>query len=65
VEYGAIYMGPIHNNRNQQIREHTRRGARFITKNYRSREDGCLTKMLKDLDHHDVNTRGFILLQSG
>jgi hypothetical protein len=51
-------MGPIHNNRNQQIKEHTTKGCTIYNKkNYGSREDGCLIKMLKDLDFPSLATR--------
>jgi hypothetical protein len=35
-----------------------RRGAHFTTKDYKSREEGSMTKMLRDLDLPLLQTRG-------
>ena len=50
-------LGPIYNNRYKQTWNIQRRGARFITKDYKSREEGCLTEMLKELELPSLETR--------
>jgi uridine kinase len=39
------------------VSQSQRRGARFITKDYKSREEGSMTKMLRDLDLPLLQTR--------
>jgi hypothetical protein len=50
MEYGAIIWDPYNKNDINKLENLQRRGARFITKDYKSREEGSMTKMLRDLD---------------
>jgi hypothetical protein len=44
MEYGSVMWDPY----SKQESIH-RRGARFIAKYYKSRKEGCMTKMLNEL----------------
>lgn len=57
MEYGAIIWDPYTQKETNKLEAIQRRGARFITKDYKSREEGCLTKMLKDLELPSLQTR--------
>ena len=47
LEYGATIWDPYQKNDIEKLEKIERRGARFINKDYRSREEGCIDKMLK------------------
>jgi hypothetical protein len=49
LEYGASIWDPYLKQDIDRIERVQRQAARFITKDYRSRETGCVTQMLKDL----------------
>jgi hypothetical protein len=49
MEYGAIIWDPYNKNDINKLENLQRRGARFITKDYKSREEGSMTKMLRNL----------------
>ena len=57
MEYGAIIWDPYTKNDITKLENIQRRGARFITKDYKSREDGCMTKMLEELNLPTLATR--------
>jgi hypothetical protein len=46
MEYGSIIWDPYTKQEIAKLESIQRRGARFITKYYKSREEGCMTKML-------------------
>ena len=50
MEYGAIVWDPYLKKDIDSLERVQRRGARFITKDYRSRDPGSMTQMLKNLD---------------
>ena len=50
-------MAPYTKNEIAKLENIQRRGARFITKDYKSREDGCMTKMLEELNLPTLATR--------
>jgi hypothetical protein len=47
LEYGATIWDPYQKNDIEKLEKIQRRGARFINKDYRSREERCIAKMLK------------------
>ena len=49
MEYGAIIWDPYNKNDINKLENLQRRGARFITKDYKSQEEGSMTKMLRNL----------------
>ena len=49
LEYGATIWDPYIKKEIDQLEKIQRRGARFIKKDYKSREEGCVTKMLEEL----------------
>jgi hypothetical protein len=57
MEYGAIIWDLYNKNDINKLENLQRRGARFITKDYKSREEGSMTKMLRDLDLPLLQTR--------
>ena len=57
MEYRAIIWDPYNKNDINKLENLQRRGARFITKDYKSREEGSMTKMLGDLDLPLLQTR--------
>jgi hypothetical protein len=70
MEYGAIIWDPYNKNDINKLENLQRRGARFITKDYKSREEGSMTKMLRNLASTTVTNQETtpateILLQSG
>jgi hypothetical protein len=50
LEYGATIWDPYQKNDIEKLEKIQRRGARFINNDYRSREEGCIAKMLKELN---------------
>ena len=57
MEYSAIIWDPYNKNDINKLENLQRRGARFITNDYKSREEGSMTKMLRDLDLPLLQTR--------
>ena len=57
MEYGAIVWDPYIKNDFSKVENLQRRGARFITKDYKLREEGSMTRMLDDLDLPLLQTR--------
>ena len=57
MEYGAIIWDPYNKNDINKLENLQRRGAHFITKDYKSREEGSMIKMLGDLDLPLLQTR--------
>ena len=57
MEYSAIIWDPYNKNDINKLENLQRRSARFITKDYKSREEGSMTKMLRDLDLPLLQTR--------
>jgi hypothetical protein len=49
MEYGSIIWDPCAKQEITKLENIKRRGARFIAKDYKSREEGCMTKMLNEL----------------
>jgi hypothetical protein len=45
LEYGATIWDTYQKNDIEKLEKIQRRGARFINKDYRSREEGCIDKM--------------------
>ena len=50
LEYGAVIWDPFTQNEVDKIERQQRQAARFINNDFKSKEKGCVTKMLKDLD---------------
>ena len=50
LEYASIIWDPYLQNDIDKLERVQRSAARFISKDYRSREEGCVSAMLKDLD---------------
>ena len=50
VEYGSIIWDTYLQTDIDRLERVQRSAARFITVDYRSRQEGCITKMLQDLD---------------
>ena len=58
MEYGTIIWDPYNKNDINKLENLQRpRGAHFITKDYKSREEGSMTEMLRDLDLPLLQTR--------
>ncbi|MCP3851690.1 MAG: hypothetical protein GY694_15840 [Gammaproteobacteria bacterium] len=57
LEYGAIIWDPYTQKEIDKIERIQRQAARFITRDYRSREPGCVTKMLEDLQLPSLQLR--------
>ena len=49
LEYGSIIWDPYTKSDIDQLEKIQRSAARFITKDYKSRHDGCVTEMMRDL----------------
>jgi hypothetical protein len=49
LEYGVTIWDPYQKNDIEKLEKIERRGARFINKDYRSREEECIAKILKEL----------------
>ena len=50
LEYGAVIWDPFTQNEVDKIERLQRQAARFIHNDFKSKEKGCVTKMLSDLD---------------
>ena len=50
LEYGATVWDPYHEKDVYKLESIQRKAARFICNDYRSREQGCVTEMLRDLE---------------
>ena len=57
MEYGATVRNPYLKKDINRLERVQHQAARFITKDYKSREKGCVTKMLNDLDIPSLETR--------
>ena len=57
LEYGCSVWDPHQSNDIDKLERTQRRAARFITKDYKSREPGSMTKMLVDLDLPTLESR--------
>jgi hypothetical protein len=57
MEYGSITWDPYTKQEIAKLESIQRRGARFITKDYKSREEGCMTKMLNELNLPTLQSR--------
>ena len=57
MEYGATVWNPYLKKDINRLERVQHQAARFITKDYKSREKGCVTKMLNDLDIPSLETR--------
>ena len=57
LEYGSTIWDPYHKGEIEQLEIIQRRAARFITGDYKSRETGCVTNMLKQLDLPSLQER--------
>ena len=56
MEYGSVIWDP-YTKQEIKLESIQRRGARFITKDYKSREEGCMTKMLNELNLPTLQSR--------
>ena len=57
MEYGAIIWDPYTKQEITKLESIQRRGARFITKDYKSREEGTMTRMLNELELPSLQDR--------
>ena len=57
MEYGAIIWDLYTKQEITKLESIQRRGARFITKDYKSREDGAMTRMLRELELPSLQDR--------
>ena len=57
MEYGSIIWDPYTNQEITKLESIQRRGAWFIPKDYQSREEGCMTKMLNELNLPTLQSR--------
>ena len=57
LEYGSSFWDPYLQKDINCIEKIQRQAARFIKKDYRSREDGCVTNMLRDLELPSLQQR--------
>ncbi len=57
LEYGASIWDPYLKGDIDKLERVQHRAARFITGNYRSREKGCVTAMLHDLELSSLHDR--------
>ena len=57
MEYGSIIWDLYTKQEIAKLESIQRRGARFITKYYKSREEGCMTKMLNELNLPTLQSR--------
>ena len=58
VEYGSIIWDPYNQSDIDRLERIQRSAARFITRDYRSGQEGCVTKMLQELDLYQPYKRG-------
>ena len=57
LEYGSVVWDPYLKNDIDRLERVQRSAARFITCDYKSRHEGCVTNMLDDLDLHSLEER--------
>mgnify|MGYP001822749514 CR=1 FL=1 len=57
LEYGSVVWDPYLQKDIDKIERVQRNGARFITGDYKSRQEGAVTNMLKDLDLPSLRDR--------
>ena len=57
LEYGSVVWDPYLHKNIDRLEQVQRRAARFITGNYRSRDEGCVTKMVKSLELTSLQDR--------
>ena len=57
LEYGSIIWDPFLHQDIDKMERVQRKAARFITRDYKSREPGCMTRMLEDLDLPSLQQR--------
>jgi hypothetical protein len=57
MEYGSIIWDPYTKQEITKLESIQRRGSRFITKDYKSREEGCMTEMLNELNIPTLQSR--------
>jgi hypothetical protein len=57
LDYGAIVWSPYLEKDITKLERVQKQAARFITKDYSSRETGCVTNMLKELGLHSLQER--------
>jgi hypothetical protein len=57
MEYSAIIWDPYNKNDINKLENLQQRGARFITKDYKSREEGSMTNMVRGLNLPLLQTR--------
>ena len=57
LEYGAVIWDPFLKTDIEKIEKIQKRAARFITVDYKSRERGCVSRMLKDLELPELQER--------
>ena len=57
LEYGAVVWDPYTNKEVDKIENIQRRAARFIKHDYKSRNPGCITDMLSDLELTSLQDR--------
>jgi hypothetical protein len=57
LEYGCLIWDPYTNKDIDKLESIQKRAARFIKQDYKSRESGCVTNMLKDLELKPLQER--------
>lgn len=57
LDYGSTIYDPYLQQDINKLEKVQRRGVRFITQDYKSREEGCVTKMMKDLNFTSLEER--------
>jgi hypothetical protein len=57
LEYSSIVWDPYHTKDVERLEKVQRQAARFITGDYHTREEGCVTKMLQDLELQSLQSR--------
>jgi hypothetical protein len=57
LEYGCLIWDPYTNKNIDKLESIQKRAARFINHDYKSRESGCVTNMLKDLELKPLQER--------
>ena len=65
MEYGAIVWDPYTTSDINKLERIQRRAARFITGDYKSREEGSVTKMLVRESSTENKPKTGILVQGG
>ena len=54
LEYRALIWDPYSQSDIDRVERIQWRGARVVKRDYKSRDSGCVTRMLKDLDLHTL-----------